>query len=186
MKAVRSSEHEGSMQMQGARRHRAGRTSKFHSVTLAPSVGPTETSYWLLSLRQTRYENGRVPVALYKAATTEGNTSRLTSGTSPILAWNQENLDSIVGVVGEIKPGASKIEDSVTTLSISELQSVCRSISLGLTPTRNLFCKICSLKLSWRVSWLLRFVPTPQTGARGSVVVKALCYKLEGRGFDSR
>jgi hypothetical protein len=23
-------------------------------------------------------------------------------------------------------------------------------------------------------------------GARGSVVVKALCYKLEGRGFDSR
>jgi hypothetical protein len=24
------------------------------------------------------------------------------------------------------------------------------------------------------------------SGARGSVVVKALCYKLEGRGFDSR
>jgi hypothetical protein len=23
-------------------------------------------------------------------------------------------------------------------------------------------------------------------GVRGSVVVKALCYKLEGRGFDSR
>jgi hypothetical protein len=23
-------------------------------------------------------------------------------------------------------------------------------------------------------------------GARGSVVVKALCYKLEGRGFDTR
>jgi hypothetical protein len=26
----------------------------------------------------------------------------------------------------------------------------------------------------------------PIIGARGSVVVKALCYKLEGRGFDSR
>jgi hypothetical protein len=25
-----------------------------------------------------------------------------------------------------------------------------------------------------------------QMGARGSVVVKALCYKPEGRGFDSR
>jgi hypothetical protein len=24
------------------------------------------------------------------------------------------------------------------------------------------------------------------SGARGSVVVKALCYKAEGRGFDSR
>jgi hypothetical protein len=25
-----------------------------------------------------------------------------------------------------------------------------------------------------------------EVGARGSVVVKALCYKPEGRGFDSR
>jgi hypothetical protein len=27
---------------------------------------------------------------------------------------------------------------------------------------------------------------TLSVGARGSVVVKALCYKPEGRGFDSR
>jgi hypothetical protein len=29
-------------------------------------------------------------------------------------------------------------------------------------------------------------MPSRKNGARGSVVVKALCYKLEGRGFDSR
>jgi hypothetical protein len=28
--------------------------------------------------------------------------------------------------------------------------------------------------------------PSNKPGARGSVVVKALCNKLEGRGFDSR
>jgi hypothetical protein len=29
-------------------------------------------------------------------------------------------------------------------------------------------------------------VSLSQYGARGSVMVKALCYKLEGRGFDAR
>jgi hypothetical protein len=29
------------------------------------------------------------------------------------------------------------------------------------------------------------FIPR-QMGARGSIVVKALCYKLEGRGFETR
>jgi hypothetical protein len=33
--------------------------------------------------------------------------------------------------------------------------------------------------VSYRMSYII-------PGARGSVVVKALCYKPEGRGFDSR
>jgi hypothetical protein len=33
---------------------------------------------------------------------------------------------------------------------------------------------------------LVFFVIITGIGARGSVVVKALCYKLEGRGFDIR
>jgi hypothetical protein len=34
-----------------------------------------------------------------------------------------------------------------------------------------------------RIIFLLE---TGQKGARGSIVVKALCYKVEGRGFDTR
>jgi hypothetical protein len=34
--------------------------------------------------------------------------------------------------------------------------------------------------------YLFILLLSPGAGARGSVVVKALCYKPEGRGFDSR
>jgi hypothetical protein len=44
-----------------------------------------------------------------------------------------------------------------------------------------------TLDVSPQVKGMLHIEGTEgKIGARGSVVVKALCYKPEGRGFDSR
>jgi hypothetical protein len=43
-------------------------------------------------------------------------------------------------------------------------------------------CRICVYSVVFLHIVHLTFI----TGARGSVVVKALCYKPEGREFDSR
>jgi hypothetical protein len=43
------------------------------------------------------------------------------------------------------------------------------------------------LQLSKNFAFVMKFITSASNrGARGSVVVKALCYKPEGRGFDSR
>jgi hypothetical protein len=48
-----------------------------------------------------------------------------------------------------------------------------------------MFCPhVCLIVVA--VSWLFLFVFTLILGACGSIVVKALCYKPEGREFDSR
>jgi hypothetical protein len=58
------------------------------------------------------------------------------------------------------------------------------------------FCltKICSVMLIFRVSWSIYILylgcclhsVIVDIGVRSSVVVKALCYKSKGRGFDTR
>jgi hypothetical protein len=47
-----------------------------------------------------------------------------------------------------------------------------------------MFVHSTGIQLYSHLAWLSHTIPI--LGVRGSVVVKALCYKLEGRGFDSR
>ena len=50
-----------------------------------------------------------------------------------------------------------------------------------------MFCSVYSVSLCRSVYCLcVNVYCTTATGARGDVVVKALCYKPAGRGFDSR
>jgi hypothetical protein len=48
------------------------------------------------------------------------------------------------------------------------------------------FLFFCVVTLSFVFQVYIFTTNTQYRGARGSVVVKALCYILEGRGFDSR
>jgi hypothetical protein len=60
--------------------------------------------------------------------------------------------------------------------------SVKKYLEIGLFGLRK--CKNCA-DLRWFITvWSAR--NSKLKGARGSVVVKALCYKPEGRGFDTR
>jgi hypothetical protein len=54
--------------------------------------------------------------------------------------------------------------------------------SIPNSPSLHSNCRDLSSTLSTNIITAFDFVK----GARGSVVVKALCYKPEGRGFDSR
>jgi hypothetical protein len=63
---------------------------------------------------------------------------------------------------------------------VSGKQYILTTVSCPAVRTDSSYSHVCDIVCAFR--WA---VPVAY-GVRGSVVVKALCYKPEGRGFDSR